>query len=480
MPRRIDSSNDPSFQRLYPHYQTTEVLDTLRATDFCALDTSKEIYLDYTGGGLYGASQLSDHMRILQSAVLGNPHSDNPSSLRSTHYVEEARAAALAFFNASSDEYTAIFTPNATGALKLVGEAYPFTKEGRFLQLMDNHNSVNGIREFAKRRDTPIHLLKSRRSDLRVGKKELQSILADHVEAPHLFAYPAQSNFSGVQHPLDWIELAHVEGWDVLLDAAAFVPTNTLDLQKHKPDFVSLSFYKMFGWPTGVGCLLAKKTALARLKHPWFAGGTIWALSVQGDWHIPAPEHEAFEDGTVNYLHLPAVTIGLQYLRKIGIETIHTRLTCLTDWVLRQMQQLTHTNGQPLIEIYGPKDAKSRGGCIAFNVLTPDGRIIDERVISREAKKWKISLRTGCFCNPGSGEVAFNLSPDTLRAGYNDGTPQSFDEYIASLGLQNGGAIRVSFGMVSNTADTEVFMRFLTSFKDTFHVMSDLPARGHC
>jgi molybdenum cofactor sulfurtransferase len=49
-------------------------------------------------------------------------------------------------------------------------------------------------------------------------------------EHHNLFAYPVQSNFSGVQHPLAWIEQAHEHGWDVLLDAAAFVPTNRLDL----------------------------------------------------------------------------------------------------------------------------------------------------------------------------------------------------------------------------------------------------------
>ena len=48
----------------------------------------------------------------------------------------------------------------------------------------------------------------------------------------NLFAYPVQSNFSGVQHPLEWIDQTHERGWDVLLDSAAFVPTNRLDLSK--------------------------------------------------------------------------------------------------------------------------------------------------------------------------------------------------------------------------------------------------------
>ena len=80
--------------------------------------------------------------------------------------------------------------------------------------------------------------------------------------AHSLFAYPAQSNFTGVQHPLEWIAQAQARGWDVLLDAAAFAPTNRLDLGRWQPDFVAISFYKIFGYPTGIGCLLARKAAL--------------------------------------------------------------------------------------------------------------------------------------------------------------------------------------------------------------------------
>ena len=48
-------------------------------------------------------------------------------------------------------------------------------------------------------------------------------------------------------------------------------PTNRLDLSEVKPDFVTVSFYKMFGYPTGVGCLLIRNTVLGKLQRPWFA-----------------------------------------------------------------------------------------------------------------------------------------------------------------------------------------------------------------
>ena len=117
----------------------TGVLDEVRRVDFARLDAGGHVYLDYTGAGLYADSQLAEHVELLRRNVFDNPHSLNPSSAAMTALVESARAAVLAFFRASPEKYVAIFTPNATGALRLVGEAYPFRPGDRFLLTFDNH-----------------------------------------------------------------------------------------------------------------------------------------------------------------------------------------------------------------------------------------------------------------------------------------------------------------------------------------------------
>ena len=70
----------------------------------------------------------------------------------------------------------------------------------------------------------------------------------------------------------------------------------------------------MFGYPTGIGCLIARREALARLRRPWFAGGTIGVASVAGRGHTCADGDTGFEDGTIDYLGLPAIEIGLRHL----------------------------------------------------------------------------------------------------------------------------------------------------------------------
>jgi molybdenum cofactor sulfurtransferase len=456
------------------------LVDELRRTEFARLDRLGHVYLDYTGGGLFAESQLTQHMELLRSGVFGNPHSVNPTSAASSELVESARAYTLEFFGASPDEYVAIFTPNATGALRLVGEAYPFRPGDRFLLTFDNHNSVNGIREFARARGAETTYVPSRSPDLRVDESLLPRYLTDTVGDHHnLFAHPAQSNFSGVQHPLEWIEQAHAHGWDVLLDAAAYVPTNRLDLGQWHPDFVAISFYKMFGWPTGIGCLLARRQALEKLERPWFSGGTIVAAFVQREYYQSAPGAAHFEDGTIDYLNLPAVEIGLRFLDRIGIEAIHSHVAGLGARLLEALSSLRHWSGSPAATIYGPRSWDRRGATIAFNFLHPDGRVVDERYVDEVARRHKISLRTGCFCNPGAGETAFTISRETLVGG-EFGEGMTLDDYVRAIGLPSGGAIRASLGLASNLADIERFTEFATEFVDLTHVPDDLPPRTVC
>jgi selenocysteine lyase/cysteine desulfurase len=146
-----ESAAYAEFLEAHADYRGTASLDALRASDYGRLDASRHAYLDYTGGGLHAESQISDHARLLAREVFGNPHSASLASATTTGLVEQTRRHVLAYFNAAS-EYTAVFTLNATAALKLVGESYPFGPGGRFLLSFDNHNSVNGIREFASAR----------------------------------------------------------------------------------------------------------------------------------------------------------------------------------------------------------------------------------------------------------------------------------------------------------------------------------------
>ncbi|KAK1948612.1 PLP-dependent transferase, partial [Colletotrichum sublineola] len=342
------------------------------------------------------------HEGRIEKSLLGNPHSVNPTSQCATDLVEATRARVLAHLKAPPDEYTVIFTPNATGAARLVAEAYPFKRRTRLVLTSDNHNSINGLREFARRNHARTVYVPARAPELRVESSDLMSALrrrgrglfsSSHPRRSGLFAYPAQSNFSGVRHPLSWVRVAQRQGYDVLLDAAAYLPTVKLALSAAgvQPEFVIASWYKLFGYPTGVGCLIVRRDALARLAstRPWFSGGTVTAVSVGVRWHVMAPDEAAFEDGTVNFWSIPDVQYGLDWLDGIGMPLISTRVQCLTGWCLDRLRALEHSDGSPVARIYGPTNMTSRGGTICFNFLDADGRVVDERLVAMESSAQK-------------------------------------------------------------------------------------------
>ena len=321
----------------------------------------------------------------MRDGVFGNPHSVNPTSSASTALVERARAAVLRHFNARRASTSASSPPNATGALRLVGEAYPFGPRGRFLATFDNHNSVNGIREFARAKGAP-HGVRAARS--RPTCASTDAALERHARRGRpgrgTTCSPSRRSRTSPASSIrsSWIAPAHARGWDVLLDCAAFVPTNRLDLAT---------------WQAGLrrDLLLQDVRLPDRRRLPARARpdrSPPAATVVRGRHrrsrrpsratrsHLRSG-HAGFEDGTVDYLGIPAVEIGLRHLERIGVDTISRRVEALGTWLLEALARLRHSNGAPATRIYGPATWDRRGATVALNFLHPDGRVVDERFV---------------------------------------------------------------------------------------------------
>jgi molybdenum cofactor sulfurtransferase len=254
----------------------------------------------------------------------------------------------------------------------------------------------------------------------------------------------------------------------VLLDAAAFVPTNPVDLRRYTPDFVCLSFYKMFGFPTGVGVLLVRRNVLGELHRPWFSGGTVRFVSAQNPVFLPHVSGRAFEDGTLNYLGIAAAASGLDFMARIGVENINTHVMGLTGELIDRLHGATHSNGAPLVRVYGPQTLEQRGGTVAFNLLDPQGELVDFRVVEQRANEANISIRTGFFCNPGAAEFAFDYHDDEAFRCIQTLTPETFtlQQFSDCMGDQAVGAIRASLGIASTRGDIARLMEVLESFRD--------------
>ena len=161
--------------------------------------------------------------------------------------------------------------------------------------------------------------------------------------------------------------------------------------------------------------------------------------------------------------------IGLRHLAAIGIETIHTRVMCLTGWLLEHLSALQHSNGRPLVRVHGPTTLEGRAGTVTVTFYDVEGRPFDERRVEELASHDAISIRTGCFCNPGAGEVAHGLTPEIMAEFFKGDHGLSFAELREQMQARYGksiNAVRISVGLVSNFADVKRFLNFAAGFLD--------------
>ena len=439
-----------------PDTMTIDSFDDLRQREFSRLDEQGIAYLDYAAAGLYSASQARAYSERLCAGIYGNPHSEHLPSRASERDLEAARRATLAFFDADPDVYDVCFTANTSAAIKLVAESYAFGPRRGLLLSADNHNSVNGMREYANRAGAPVGVLQLD-SALRLEEPARHLRELAKPDRGGLFAFPVQSNFSGVRHPLELVVEAKRLGLDVLIDAAGCCLSGDISLRRYPADFLAFSYYKLFGLPTGVGALIARRDALERLNRPWFAGGTVDFVSIAHDRHQLTRGHAGFEDGTPNFLSAAAILDGFDFISRHSTESLRERLRSLTSLFISEAQALAHPDGSPLVRLYGPANMDRRGGTVAFNILRPNGETLPYWQVEHAARDAGIAIRGGCFCNPGAAERAFDFERHAI-AGCLDALGAGFTIPKLQQALGNTatvGALRLSIGAPTIKDDIE-------------------------
>ncbi|KFP80852.1 Molybdenum cofactor sulfurase, partial [Apaloderma vittatum] len=384
----------------------------------------------------------------------------------------------LQHFHTTAEDYTVIFTSGCTAALKLVAEAFPWTPEGtkqpssRFCYLTDSHTSVVGMRGITASMNvlsvpiTPKEMLSS-------GKNRLPAE-EQNCTTPHLFSYPAQSNFSGTKYPLSWIQdiksgkLCPIKipgKWFVLLDAASYVSSSPLDLGVHQADFIPISFYKIFGFPTGLGALLVSNRIASLLRKTYFGGGTAAAYLAGEDFYFPRKSiAERFEDGTVSFLDIIALKHGFDVLEKLtgGMEKIKQHTFALAHYTYTVLSTLKYANGAPVVRIYSDTDFSNpdaQGPIINFNVLDENGEVIGFSQVDKMASLYNIHVRTGCFCNTGACQMHLGISNEDIQRNLQAGHVCGDD--IDLIDGRPTGSVRISFGYMSSFEDAQAFLKFI-------------------
>lgn len=358
--------------------------------------------------------------------------------------------------NAEADEYSVIFTSGATASFKLVAESFQFSDGGAFHYLSDSHTSVLGMREIVNTKNI-IPLLK-------------EEFLKDELElnTSGLITYPAQCNHNGLKYPLDLIARLHNNPeLYVCIDAASFLSTNALDLSRYKPDYVCLSFYKIFGYPTGLGALIVSNRGAEKLNKKYYGGGTVKIALTRTNWHQKRDLiHERFEDGTISFLSIIALQTCFQFMENIlgkdFIDRISRHVFNLGKYLHHALKSLKHYNDKPVVIFHHDtdfNDLSTQGGIVNFSLRHADGLFVGFAEFASIAALHNIILRTGCFCNPGACQSHLKLSNEQLMHQFNAGHICGDDNDL--IDGEPTGSIRVSFGYMTTKENIDKLIQVI-------------------
>ncbi|KAJ8116440.1 hypothetical protein OPT61_g2133 [Boeremia exigua] len=431
-------------------------------------------YLDHGGTTLASKSLMDSFCTQMKASILSNPHSDASKPSFSALMVEQTRQKVLKLFSADPQHWDVVFTANATAAVKLVMECFAGHKEGfDYLYHCNSHTSLVGVREQA------------RNSHCLATSEELEhwlcggTILPEQQYTSHrstLFAYPAQSNMNGERLPLSWPSRVRESFRNgntyTLLDAAALVSTSPLDLSNHAtaPDFVSMSFYKIFGFPDLGALLVRKASAHVLRRRKYFGGGTTEMIGCIGTPWVERKKssvHAGLEDGTIAIRSILALSCAIDTHTNLfgGLAEVSKHTAWLAKTLYDQLTKLKHTNGTPVCHMYKAPasaygDSTSQGATVTFNIRKGDGSWKSGLEVGALLRTKDIHVRTGSLCNPAGMASALGLSTEDLRAAFDSGfrCNQAGDDIRGDIPF---AMVRATLGAMSTLSDVENLVGFV-------------------
>ncbi len=336
-------------------------------------------------------------------------------SEEATEAYENAHEKAEGFINANSDEV--VFTRNATESLNLLAYSIGMgLKKGDEILLteMEHHSNIVPWQQVAKARNLKIRYAKVTSSGL-LDMDDFHSLLSRKtriVSAVHV------SNVLGTINPVrQMAKAAHDFGSIFIVDAAQSIPHIPVDAKSIGCDFMAFSSHKMLG-PTGIGVLYGRKDLFESMQPFNFGSDMIREVTFRGSSFSETPWK--FEAGTPNIADGIGFGVAVDYLKKVGMDSIRTHEKILTKFAIEKLSEI------PEISLYGPKGERS--GVISFNLGKVHSHDVAE-VLDQEG----IAIRAGHHCAmPLMGKLKVN---GTARASfYLYNTKEEIIRFISALG----------------------------------------------
>lgn len=277
---------------------------------------------------------------------------------RATDEFEAARKKVQQFIHANSNKEI-VFTKGTTDSLNIIAQSY-----GEFIQAgdeiviskMEHHANLIPWQQIAKRKQAVLRYIPLTAD----GHLDVQAAKTIINEKTAIVALAQVSNVLGTVNPVKEIaQLAHQHQAIMVVDGAQAVAHMPVDVQDLDCDFYCFSGHKMCG-PTGIGVLYGKQTLLEKMEPVAFGGEMIDFVDLYESTWTELPWK--FEAGTPNIAGAIGLGAAIDYLEKIGMQTIHEYEQAIVAELLPKLQQIDG------LTIYGPQNPAEHTAVIAFNL----------------------------------------------------------------------------------------------------------------
>jgi len=304
------------------------------------LDAMNEYYTKYTANIFRGIYVISEE---------------------ATAKYEESRVKVAKFIGAKSPNEI-IFTRNTSESLNLV--AYSWAKDNihsgdhLVVTIMEHHSNFVPWQQLGKETGWVIDIWRNNKQGL-LNLNDLDKLITRRTK---LLTITSASNVLGTINPIKKI-VKKVKSLNpkclVLVDAAQSAPHMPIDVVDWGADFVAFSSHKMLG-PTGVGVLWGKYELLESMKPFLFGGEMIEEVREDTSLFKHAPHK--FEAGTPDIAGVIGLGAAVDYLTKLGMDNVRKHEEEIVAYALKRMKEISG------LTMYGPNNAKEKGGVIAFTM----------------------------------------------------------------------------------------------------------------
>ena len=343
---------------------------------------------------------------------------------RATAAYEAARERVRSFIHAASTKEV-LFTRGTTTSLNWVARyAENVLQPGDevLISVMEHHSNIIPWQEACKK--TGARLIYAYLKD---GMLDLADFRSKLTEKTRFVALAHVSNVLGVVNPIKEIaDLVHQANALLVVDGAQSVPHMKIDVQDLDVDFFAFSGHKMLG-PTGIGVLYGKEELLERMSPVEFGGEMIdFVYEQEATWKELPWKSEA---GTPNIAGAIGLAAAIDYLDKIGMETVHQYEQELIAYAFPKLQAVEG------LTIYGSEDLTQRSGVISFNLAG---------------------------LHPHDVATALDYEGVAVRAGHHCAQP-----LLSYLGV--AATVRASFYLYNTKADCDKLVEALQKTKEFFN-----------